>query len=709
MWPKFLKPNWNWLVAAVWLAVVASAYWAFFDPYKAKLPLDHHKQVDFGVIQQLVEKYPGQVKTITFLKERRRDTPVKVMTDGEQSLWAEMIGTHDYELLSDAAEHNHVAKDARFLNPQEEHMGGTGGPDFAWFAGNVILPLVFMIGTFFLFNKAGSFLGGNANKTSKISLTRLDQKENPVKFTDVAGIEDELKKVKSLVFDIRNPSMLTRLGGKLPVGMQIVGPPGTGKTFIVQAIAGEAGIPVLSMSGSDFNEMFVGVGAARMRDAWAQARALRDAENKWVILFCDEFDSVGRSRADGGGGNDERNQTVGQILVEIQGTQSDNSRILFVIATNQPDSLDPAIVRAGRLGDMKLEVVAPDKEGRQAIMRVKLRKIPAGDDINVELLAEEMPGLTGADIDTLVTKRGPQFAKKRLLERVPKDIAWEPGKLKLEDYFKPEDFKVTHIDLWKALEDMTIGSVNETKGRRLNPEVRRMIAFHELGHFTLAMRKRLQHTGQWDGQYGDAISSISILGPNGVGGFVKTVPDHDMKTAKNYKGFVAIALAGNRAERMFLNDKTGGCSNDLEQASRIVKAMLLQLNMSDCNNQGWKLPAISVEYSGGSRYLGGQEMHEAQYGMSEDSAKQVDKFINLFLTEAEVEADSYLAEEAEWIRWMAPTLMTRERMRFKEIEAYWNEFHKGKDLTRAVAFPYNWDRNHKLLEAKVVDLCRGPA
>lgn len=698
---KLPKPNMRWFVYAAWMFVgIGILSWYFFSGGDEN-PFSGFSKTSFGEIQKQIETNPQSIKTLTFYKEPRIDTPVKVTVDGEKRFWATVPGTHDYNLLSDAAEKQHVAKDARELVVDKKNP---------WLAalGMVIsygLPIALFAGLWFMMSRGGAM--NAAQKHSKIALTRLDQSDKPVKFADVAGIDDELKKIQRLVLNIRHPELLTKLGGKLPVGLQLVGPPGTGKTFLVQAISGESGIPVLSCSGSDFVEMYVGVGAARMRDAWRQARELRDQMNSWVILFCDEFDSVGRSRAEGGG-NDERNQTVGQILVELQGTQADNSRILFVIATNQPDSIDPAIVRSGRLGDQKVEVVAPDKEGRIAILKVKLKKIPAGEDVQVEDIADEMSGMTGADIDTLVTKRAPEFAETRLLERVPVEKIWQPGGLNLDEYFKEEEFKVLHQDIWKALEEMSMGAISETKGRRLHPQVREMIAYHELGHFTVAMRKRLQSTGDWDGQYGDMIKAISILGPNGVGGFVKTVPEHDFRTAKNLKGFLAIALAGNRAERMFLGDATGGCSNDLQQANRIVKAMLLSLNMSDFNNEGWKLPPVSVDFRGASRYLGGQSTHAENYGMSDDSARQVDKFISLFLLEAEAEADAYLKEEQDWVRFMAPKLIKAERMRFDAIEKLWNEFHGDKDLSRAVAFPYAWDKNHEGLSLVRPEPYKGP-
>jgi cell division protease FtsH len=678
----------NWfLYGGIALMIFAVAWYWFRPPTQVVDPLKWHDRAPFARIQELVDKEPAKVKGITFLKEQLRDTPVKVVLDGEESLWADIPGTYDYQLLSEQAEKRGVRKDAKPLHPETELQGPSDGLSFASLVGNVLVPLVIMGMVFFMFRKANGAMG-MGEKHGQITLARLDQLEKKVKFEDVAGIEDELGRIRSIVFDIQQPWFIERLGGNVPAGLLLKGPPGTGKTYLVQAIAGETGLPVLTCSGGDFVDKYVGVGASRVRDAFAKVRALRDEMDSWVVFFIDEFDAVGKRRGGAGGGNDERDQTVGQLLVELQGSQSDNSRILVVVATNQPENLDPALTRRGRLGDLQIEISPPDRAGRLAILSVKIKKVPAAPDVDLSAIADEMTGLTGADIDTLVTKQAPAFAKKRMLDRMP-------GGLLSQDTFKPEEFKILHEDLWKALEDMIMGTITETKGRRLDPDVKRMIAYHELGHFIVAYRKFLQNSGKWDGQYGDVISAISILGPSGIGGFVRTTSAHDFKTAKNLKSRIAIALAGNRSERMLLGDTTGGCQNDLQQAMRIIKAMLLSINMSDCNNKGWKLPAISVDYQGGSQYLGGQATHAPQYGMSDFSASQVDDFIALFLAEGEAEADAYLREEEGFIHWMVPQLIKAERMRLPQIKACWDQFHQGKDLSRAVAFPYAWDENHK--------------
>ena len=708
MFPKLPKPKMIWFLYVGIALMLAGTAYQFAFPQSEPQPATHgelafHDRTQFWKIQELVEKDPKSVTGITFLTQLGKETPTIVLTDGKESLWANVPGKHDYDLLSQSAADHGVRKDAKFLNAEKEYnMPADGGGFVGQLMVSIIVMIVISGAIAWFMNKRGQGNGG-PGKHGKITLTRLDQVGQKVTFADVAGIDDELDQIKALVFDIKHPEILTKLGGKVPAGVTLEGPPGTGKTYLVQAISGEGGdgeksLPVFTCSGGDFVDQFVGTGASRVRDAFEQCRKLRDELNSWVILFIDEFDAVGKHRSGGAsGGNDERDQTVGQLLVELQGSAGDNARILVIIATNKPEVLDPALVRSGRLGDKKITVTAPDRAGRLAILSVKIKKVPAADDVDLGAIADEMTGLTGADIDTLITKRAPEFAKKRLVSTVPAGMV-------TVDSFKPEQYKIIHADIWKALEDMIMGTITETKGRRLDPMLKHMIAVHELGHFVLAYRKYLQNTGKWDGQYGDAITAISILGPSGVGGFVRTVPPHDFKTAKGMKSFITIALAGNRSERMFLGDKTGGCSNDLQQAMRFVKAMLLQFNMSDCNNEGWKLPAISVDQQGGTKYLGGQTAHAAQYGMSDFSATQVDAFIDLFLNEAETEADAYLAEEADFIKWMAPRLVKAERMRFPEIKADWDEFHQGRDLSKAVAFPYLWDDNHVALNLPRVEL-----
>jgi cell division protease FtsH len=324
----------------------------------------------------------------------------------------------------------------------------------------------------------------------------------------------------------------------------------------------------------------------------------------------------------------------------------------------------------------------------------------------VDKLADEMTGMTGADIETLVKKKAPARARRRLFATVSPEVLLNPDGFDVEKHFKPEDFKIIMDDLWLSLMEMVLGNISETKGRRLDPKVKKMISYHEAGHLTLAMRKLLQNTGKWDGQYGDDITDISILGPNGVGGFVRTTPKHDFGTAKYLKSQLAIAHAGNAAERIFLGDTTGGCQNDLQQSNRIVKAMLLQLNMSHCHNfkkaDGTllTLPAISVDQQGGSQFLGGQRTHAPQYGMSDFSASQVDQLIGVFLDEASKEATAYLEQERGWIEFFVPKLLAKERMRFAEIKTLWDEYHHtDTDLSRSFAFTYEWDANHLAAKA----------
>jgi cell division protease FtsH len=699
MFPKKPKPNMNWFLYAGLglMALGIYSYVVFNQPQPSTDPLRFHEQVSFAKIQELVDSGSKDITGITFLKEGGQTTPSRVYTDGNQSLWAEIPGTYDYNQLSESATAHHVPKNAKPVIADELHSApsatGSGAAGGGGLMGSlmwsIFISVIVMVVLNLLLRRFAN-PNGPAGKHGKINLTRLDENPEKVRFEDVAGIDDELAKIESLVFNIKHPELLSKLGGRIPRGGILKGPPGTGKTFLVRAIGGEANLPILSCSGADFVEMYVGTGGSRVRDAFAQARALRDQLNSWVIMFIDEFDAVGKKRGTGGpGGNDERDQTVGQLLVEIQGSGADNSRILVLVATNQPENLDPALTRSDRLGDFQLEVSAPDRTGRLAILNKKIKTIPAAADVDLGAIADEMSGLTGADIETLIRVRAPEFAKTRLVGTLPKSLMSLPN-------FRSEDLVVTHTDIWKALEDMLMGTITELKGRRLDPAVKHMIAIHELGHFVIAYRKYLQNTSSWDAQYGDAVSTISILGPSGVGGFVRTVPAHQFKTARNLKSMIAIALGGNRSERLFLKETTGGCEGDLETATRIIKAMLLKINMSHCNNQGLTLPAISVEYQGGSRYLGGQGAHAAQYGMSEFSASQVDRMIALFLDEAQAEADAYLQEEADFIKHMAPILVQAERMRLPEIKAHWDRFHEGKDLTSpsSVPFPYAWDDRH---------------
>lgn len=720
MFPKWLKPRMEWFLYGSIALMIAGAVYYFVLPSRA--PIDEvnkfYTRAPLHQLQEVITEHPEKIQQLRFLSERNgkvvdafphtvqldvKPGDEKVGASGtetkneDKSLWSELAGNEEYVRLSKLATDNHVYIDSRIVDaPPETPFLVQVMMSFGPFL------LLLVVGSYLL-NKHGG-LPNQASKNGKVNLVRLDQMGSPVKLSDVQGIDDERKTLEELIRNLKNPTLLVKLGGEIPRGVLLKGPPGVGKTYIIQAIAGETKIPILSGAGSDFVEQYVGVGAARIRDAFAQARKLRDETGSWVILFIDEFTTVGQNRAaNAGGGSTEHGQTVDALLVELNGAANDNSRILFVAATNQPEGLDEAITRSGRLGDLQIEISKPDKEGRLAILKKKLEKIPhllSAED--VEKIASEMTGMTGADIETLIRKRTPARAARRLIGTLPAEKLLDPAGLDYDKTFAPQDIASTMDDVWHELMDMTLGNISETKGRRLDPAVKEMIAKHETGHLTLAIRKLLQNTGRWDGQYGDKITDVSILGPNGIGGFVRTVPEHGFQTAKYLKSRLAVALAGNVSERLFTGDTTGGCQNDLEQANRIIKAMLLQINMSDRHNlvdkDGKplkKLPAISVqEQGGGSRYLRGVSGgHAPQYGMSDGSAWQVDELITIYLDEAYEEAEAYLREEAEWVDYFWQILVERERMRWNEIEEHWSKFHKNADLSKSFAYVYQWDPN----------------
>ncbi|MBL8082662.1 MAG: AAA family ATPase [Candidatus Obscuribacter sp.] len=687
-------PNMNWfLYAGLASIVILAIWWVMPSSSSGDNLLKFHSETALSKIQQVIREKPQTIKEITFVRIRGESFPGKVLLDStteEGGIWSPIAGDEEYKRISATADSAHVAINNKIADPDQKSSLLIG------MLISVAPWIIFIAVAGYFFTKMAPAASGNQNK--KANLIRLDQVSEKVLLKDVAGIEDEKRTLEELILDLKHPELITSLKGKIPRAVLLKGPPGVGKTFVLQAIAGETGLPILSGAGSDFVEMYVGVGAARIRDAFAQARQLRNETGNWVILFIDEFTSIGQNRADGN--NNEHKQTVDALLVELNGAGDTNDRILFVAATNQPEALDAAVTRSGRLGDLIIEIGKPDKQGREAILKVKLSNMPVADDIDIEKIAQEMSGMTGADIDTLVKKRAPTQAKRRLLKGVSPELLLKPEGFKVSDHIKTEDLKITMDDLWIALMEMVLGNINETKGKRIDEQVKRMIAYHETGHLTVAMRKLLQNTGSWNGQYGDEITDISILGPNGTGGFVRTNPRHDMQTARNLKSRLAVAMGGNAAERLFLGDTTGGCQNDVEVANKIIKVMLLQINMSQYHNhqeegQQLRLPAISVKQMGGSKYLGGMVTDVPQYGMSDYSASQVDRLIGVYLNEAEQEASAYLEEERDWVEFFVPKLIEKERMRFAEIQSLWNEFHGDKDLSKSFAFVYDWDENHK--------------
>jgi cell division protease FtsH len=402
-------------------------------------------------------------------------------------------------------------------------------------------PMLLLIGVwiFFMRQMQGGGKGG-AFSFGKSRAKMLDESANTITFADVAGVDEAKEEVAELVEFLRDPSKFQRLGGKIPRGVLLVGPPGTGKTLLAKAIAGEAKVPFFSISGSDFVEMFVGVGAARVRDMFEQAK-----KHAPCIIFIDELDAVGRQRGAGlGGGNDEREQTLNQMLVEMDGFEP-NAGIIVIAATNRPDVLDPALLRPGRF-DRQVVVPLPDLKGREQILKVHMRKVPVSSDVRADILARATPGFSGADLANLVNEAA-LFAARRNKRQVDMD------------------------DFEKAKDKIVMGV--ERKSVIMPEEERRNTAYHESGHAVVA--KLLDKT--------DPVHKVTIIPRGRALGVTMQLPLEDRYSMEKEQILqnICVLMAGRVAEEIFLNHVTTGAGNDIERATEMARRMVTQWGMSD--------------------------------------------------------------------------------------------------------------------------------
>lgn len=439
-----------------------------------------------------------------------------------------------------------------------------------------------------------------------------------VSFKDVAG-EDEAKEELTEVVDfLKNPSRYTALGAKIPKGILLVGPPGTGKTLLAKAVAGEARVPFFSISGSDFVEMFVGVGASRVRDLFAQAK-----KNAPCIVFIDEIDAVGRQRGSGlGGGHDEREQTLNQLLVEMDGFSA-NEGIITLAATNRPDILDPALLRPGRF-DRRVVVGRPDLAGREAILRVHARNKPMDPNVNFKTIAKKVPGFTGADLANLLNEAA--LLAARANRRV-----------------------ITMADLEEASEKVAYGP--ERKSHKVSEQEKKLTAYHESGHAIMATVLK----------DADDVHKVTIIPRGQAGGYTMMLPREEINfiTKAQLLAQVRVALGGRCAEKIIFNEISSGASNDLQQVTNILRKMVMEWGMSDRLG-----PMVFGEHQE-QIFLGKQLGSERNYG--ETVATIIDEEIHKYLDEAYKDTMRILQENIEVLHAMAKALMEVETINHEQI------------------------------------------
>lgn len=522
------------------------------------------------------------------------------------------------------------------VNEMEEYLRGEqfeayvveNPPQESWVL--ELLPYLIIFGAMFIFfiimsNQAAANNAGGSNRMMSFGKSRAklapDDPANRVTFSNVAGLKEEKEELEEIVDFLRAPKKYNKLGARIPKGVLLVGPPGTGKTLLAKAIAGEAGVPFFSISGSDFVEMFVGVGASRVRDLFADAK-----KNAPCIVFIDEIDAVARRRGTGmGGGHDEREQTLNQMLVEMDGFGV-NEGIIVMAATNRVDILDPAIMRPGRF-DRKVHVGRPDVGGREEILAVHAKNKPLGDDVDLKQIAQTTAGFTGADLENLLNEAAIAAAKD--------DRAF-----------------ITQDDIKKSFVKVGIGA--EKKSRIISEKEKRITAFHESGHAILF--HLLPDVGP--------VYSVSII-PTGAGaaGYTMPLPENDdmFNTKGKMLQDIIVSLGGRVAEELVFDDITTGASQDIKQATRMAKAMVTKYGMSE------NIGLICYDNDDDEVFIGRDLAHTRGYG--EGVATTIDQEIKRIIDECYLKAKEIIAENRDVLDACANLLLEKEKIGQKEFEA----------------------------------------
>ena len=491
-------------------------------------------------------------------------------------------------------------------------------------------PMIVLIGVWIFFMRQMQAGGGKALSFGKSRARLMSDQSAKVTFEDVAGIDEAKEELIEIVEFLRDPKKFTRLGGRIPKGVLLVGPPGCGKTLLARAIAGEAGVPFFSISGSDFVEMFVGVGASRVRDLFVQGK-----KNAPCIIFIDEIDAVGRHRGAGlGGGHDEREQTLNQLLVEMDGFES-NEGVILISATNRPDVLDPALLRPGRF-DRQGVVSMPDIRGREKILRVHMKKTPIDKDVNAVVLAKGTPGFSGADLENLVNEAA-LLAAKRNKEKI--------GMADFED----------------AKDKVYMGL--ERKSKVIKEEDRKVTAYHEGGHALVA--RFLPET--------DAVNKITIVPRGRAAGVTWFLPEErDFKYKDQLESELAVAFGGRVAEEIVFKRISTGAANDIKQATELAQQMIRSWGMSD------NLGPLSYAKGEEQVFLGREIAQHRDY--SEATAQKIDEEINKLIKNAYERAKSVLNENLDILHQLAERLLEKETVMGKELDELIHSLRPGIDL-----------------------------
>jgi cell division protease FtsH len=594
---------------------------------------DRRAPVAFSEFVEQVQK--GQVKEIR-IKDHDYTYTLHTPDTGKQSAVREAVGPMPDEALLATLKPGPDVKDV----PAPKIFFEKDDSSPFWTTTVVtILPILFMGVIFFLFMRQLQAGGGKAMSFGKSKARMLSDSQNKVTFADVAGADEAKDEVEEIIAFLKDPKKFQRLGGRIPKGVLMIGPPGTGKTLLARAIAGEAGVPFFSISGSDFVEMFVGVGASRVRDLFEQGK-----KHAPCIIFIDEIDAVGRHRGAGlGGGHDEREQTLNQLLVEMDGFES-NEGVIIIAATNRPDVLDPAILRPGRF-DRRITVNRPDVRGREGILRVHVKKVPLAPDVDMETIARGTPGFAGADLENLVNEAA------LLAARQDKDA-------------------VAMIDFEMAKDKVYMGT--ERRSMVISDEEKWNTAVHEAGHTLVALA--INHH--------DPVHKVTIIPRGPALGVTMFLPkaDHLSFSKEQAEAKIASGLGGRIAEEIMFGHLTTGAGNDIEHATDLARRMVCEWGMSE------KLGPLAYGKKEEQVFLG-RDYGSRTQDYSEQTAVEIDHEVRYIVQQQYVRVRELLTAQKDKLEAMAKALVERETLDAEEIQAV----YEGRELpqrTRVVIQTY---------------------
>ncbi len=604
-----VKQSHKTLLLWVLLIMIFLGIWTLLSPDRP--PATKVNYTDFLAMVEANHDKDPFVESVTIkngdylfvVKDPRTSATVKKLAEGPRKI--------DNDLIQSLRKHDVAVK--------IEHDEGSP----LWSGALVtIVPMLLLLGMFYLFMRQLQAGGGKAMSFGKSRARMLNESSNKVTFEDVAGIDEAKDEVEEIIEFLKDPKRFQRLGGHIPKGVLMVGAPGTGKTLLARAIAGEAGVPYFSISGSDFVEMFVGVGASRVRDLFEQGK-----KHAPCIIFIDEIDAVGRHRGAGlGGGHDEREQTLNQLLVEMDGFES-NEGVILMAATNRPDVLDPAILRPGRF-DRRIVVNRPDVRGREAILEIHTRRVPLAADVELEIIARGTPGFVGADLENLVNEAALLAARQ-------------------------DKESVSMGDFEMAKDKVLMGT--ERRSMVISAEEKRTTAWHEAGH-TVVARLLSEHT--------DPVHKVTIIPRGPALGVTQQLPKADrLSLSKKFAtARLAVAMGGRAAEEIVFGHYTTGAANDIKQATEIARRMVTQFGMSERLGP--------VNYGGDDEHVFlGRDFTTTTRVYSERTAQLIDEEVLALVQGGENQARQLIGDNREVLDRVAEALLERETLDAEEIDA----------------------------------------